>query len=75
MANSEQVKDDFGPLLPLIIGRLRQLLHNDFVELDIQVAEAEVVRRIYSKPERLRHLMEKNPAIKLLTESLGLELD
>ena len=75
MANSEQVKDDFGPLLPLIIGRLRQLLHNDFVELDIQVAAAEVVRRIYSKPERLRHLMEKNPAIKLLTESLNLELD
>ena len=75
MANSEQVKDDFEPLLPLIIGRLRQLLHNDFVELDIQVAAAEVVRRIYSKPERLRHLMEKNPAIKLLTESLNLELD
>lgn len=74
-ANSEQVKADFGSLHDYIVGRLRQLLQNDFVELDIQVAAAEVVQRIYSKPERLRHMMETNPAIRTLTETMDLELE
>ena len=60
------------------VHQANQVLHNhvDAVFMEIaMVAEAEKAQRIFSKPERLRIMMEKNHAVARLVKDLNLRID
>ncbi|MGP1477678.1 MAG: DNA polymerase III subunit gamma/tau [Phocaeicola sp.] len=49
-------------------------LHNSHVKMHIRVAEVKEQHRVFTGPEKLRMMMEKNPYLKELKDTLGLEL-
>ena len=49
-------------------------LHNSHIKMHIRVAEVKEQRRVFTGPEKLRMMMEKNPHLKELKDVLGLEL-
>lgn len=73
--NNQQVKDDIMNLMNrFFLSFLRNRLENDEVVLVCDVAKVQEVERIYSKPERLRMLKERNHYAAELTDRLHLKL-
>lgn len=49
-------------------------LHNDNIQFTVRLAKSSEITRILTKPELFEQMKEKNPAIKRLSDELGLVL-
>jgi len=58
-----------------LMGYLRKRLKNYSIKLELIKSEMSIQTRPYTADEKLKALEEKNPAIKLLKQRLGLQLD
>ena len=72
---NDQVAADMRRLVPRMESYIRQRLLNDDARIVVSVAEAEKVQRKYSKPERLRLMMEKNHAVARLVQGMNLRIE
>ncbi|MEZ4902058.1 MAG: hypothetical protein R2822_10030 [Spirosomataceae bacterium] len=60
---------------PQLLGYLRQHLHNRAIEISYRIAANEGKRNPYTPQEKFNVLAEQHPALRLLQQSLGLEVD
>ena len=72
--NTEINKQYLEDNLRLILDWLQEKLHNDFVEMDIVISETVVNKRAFTSHEIFEEMVEKNPALKKLSDELGLEI-
>jgi hypothetical protein len=72
---NNQVATDLKRMLPGMEKYMRERLLNDETKVEIKVAEAETAKRVYSKADRLRMMMEKNHAVAQLVNELDLKID
>ncbi len=75
-ADSKVLEREIRDLLPDIIGFLRKKLNNDFITLNIVLADIkEQQDKAYFPDEIYKKMTEKNPEIKNLRDQLDLEID
>lgn len=72
---NESSRIDFETEKVHLLGYLRGKLHNHDVTIDIIVNEKIENRKIFSNQDRYNRLHEINPAIELLRNTFGLELE
>ena len=60
-----------------VLSYLRSHLENQSMELEEQVLDADVAPRtkFYTDTDKLKHMIEKNPALLKLRQDLNLDLD
>ncbi len=75
-ADSKVLEREIRDLLPDITGFLREKLNNDFISLNIVLADIkEQQDKAYFPDEIYKKMTEKNPEIKNLRDQLDLEID
>lgn len=74
VVDNEQVKLYMERIAPRVEAHLRKQLHNRKIAMTVRIAEQTDATRIYSKPQQLQAMTQKNPALQKLTEVFGLEL-
>lgn len=75
-ADSKVLEREIRDLLPDIIGFLREKLNNDFISLNIVLADIkEQQDKAYFPDEIYKKMTKKNPEIKNLRDQLDLEID
>lgn len=74
VVDNEQVKLYMERIAPRVESHLRKQLHNRKIAMTVRIAEQTDATRIYSKPQQLQAMTQKNPALQKLTEVFGLEL-
>ncbi len=57
-----------------VLRALRQALHNSHIDIECVVAEGSTARRAFTPREKLKEMMEDNPAVEELVNVFGLEL-
>ncbi len=72
---NNQVANEMARMLPEMESYLRQRMHNSEARIEIRVAEAEKLQRVFSKPERLRSMLAENHALSKLVKDLDMKLD
>jgi DNA polymerase-3 subunit gamma/tau len=58
-----------------LIVFFRNHLENDVFELRRQVREEKQEKKLYTSTDKFNYMAEKNPALKLLKEKLGLDFE
>jgi len=61
--------------LPDILTRLREKLHNDFIEINLLQAEYNQEQMAFTAEEKYAVMVEQNPALEQLKERLKLQID
>lgn len=74
VVDNEQVKLYMVKIAPRVEAHMRQQLHNRKIAMTVRIAEPTDTSRIYSKPQQLQAMTQKNAALQKLTEVFGLEL-
>lgn len=74
VVDNEQVKVYMTKIAPRIEAHMRKQLHNRKITMNVRIAEQTEMTRIYTKPQQLQAMTQKNPALLKLTEVFGLEL-
>lgn len=74
VVDNEQVKLYMTQIASRVEAHMRKQLHNRKISMTVRVAEQAEMTRIYSKPQQLQAMTQKNPALQKLTESFELEL-
>ena len=72
---NNQVASEMKRLLPDMENYIRKRLRNYEAHIEVKVAETEKAQKIFSKPERLRTMMERNHAVARLVKDMNLRLD
>lgn len=72
---NNQVASEMKRLLPRMETYIRKRLNNSEAHIDVRVAEAEKAQKIFSKPERLRTMMQQNHAIARLVKEMNLRIE
>ncbi len=72
---NNQVANDMRRMLPDMESYIRQRMRNAEARIEIRVAEAEQAQRVFSKPERLRNMMEENHALAKLVKDLDMKIE
>ena len=72
---NESSRVDFESEKHNILGYLRGKLHNHDITLEVVVNEKIELRKTFSNQDRYNRLHEINPAIELLRNTFGLELE
>lgn len=72
--NNEQVKVFMLQMAPKIEAHMQNRLHHRNLSMVVQVAEAEVAAKQYTKGEQFQNMAKKNPNLLKLKEAFGLEL-
>ncbi len=73
--NNQTVQHHMEQQYGEIVKFLGQRLNNTELSFSVKLADIQEVKIMYSKPEHLKVLEKRNPAIKELMETLGLQLD
>jgi DNA polymerase-3 subunit gamma/tau len=75
-ADNKVLEREIKALLPEILAMLKKGLHNDFIEISINLADIkEQEDKAYFPDEIYKKMTEKNPAIKNMRDQLDLEID
>ena len=72
--NTQINKDYLNDNSYQIINWLRRKLHNRDIKMTIKVSEKNMIQKPLTTQEIFRDMLDQNPALKNLTEELGLEL-
>ena len=72
--NTEINKQYLDENIKSILDWLRDKLDNDFIEMKILISETVVNRKPFTSNEIFQEMVEQNPALKKLTDELGLEI-
>ena len=73
--NNNQVKQELQSLQQRILSFLQKRLGNDFLSIEIEVADTQVTQQFYTKEGIYKLMTEANPTMKLFVEQFKLELD
>ena len=73
--NNNQVKQELQSLQQRILPFLQKRLGNDFLSIEIEVADTQVTQQFYTKEGIYKLMTEANPTMKLFVEQFKLELD
>ena len=73
LVDNEQVKLYMEQIARRIETHMRDRLHNRNVTMTVRVAEPTEVTRIVSKPQQFQVMAQRNPSLKKLKETFGLE--
>ena len=73
--NNNQVKQELQSLQQRILPFLQKRLGNDFLSIEIEVADTQVTQQFYTKEGIYKLMTESNPTLKLFVEQFKLELD
>ena len=57
-----------------ILDWLHDKLQNNFIEMKIEISETIVNKKAFTSQEIFQEMTETNPALKKLTDELGLEI-
>ncbi len=68
-------KKEFAKYGRQVMDQMRTVLHNDMLRMEVRVADYQRERRAYTAEEKYRVLVEVNPQLKQLKESLSLLLE
>jgi len=68
-------KDIFDKVRIELQKYLRDSIENDSLSLSVELIAEEANRKPYTNKEKFDHLANKNPALKMLKERLGLDPD
>ena len=74
VVDNEIVAKDITTMIPKIQNYLRTQLHNNKVTMTVRVSDAQETVRAYSRVERFKMMVQKNPDLMKLKEIFGLEL-
>ncbi len=72
--NTDINKDYLDSNLGSILNWLQDNLHNDKIEMKILISETVVNKKAFTSQEIFQEMAESNPALKKLTDELGLEI-
>ena len=72
---NNQVANEMKRMLPRMETYIRKRLNNSEAHIDVRVAEAEKAQKIFSKPERLRNMMQQNHAVARLVKEMNLRIE
>lgn len=72
--NTEINKQYLDENVKSILDWLRDKLQNDFIEMKILISETVVNKKPFTSNEIFQEMVEQNPALKKLTDELGLEI-
>ncbi len=72
--NNELFLNEVARIQRRITATMRMALHNDNIQFTVRLAKSSEITRILTKPELFEQMKEKNPAIKRLSDELGLVL-
>lgn len=73
-ANNRQIAQELNKMMPDILANIRQGLKNCKFQLTVHVAEVREIKRIISKREMFKELIEQNSGIETMNKMLNLEL-
>ena len=73
--NNNQVKQELQSLQQRILPFLQKRLGNDFLSIEIEVADTLITQQFYTKEGIYKLMTEANPTMKLFVEQFKLELD
>lgn len=65
----------FNEEQPKLVPYLREKLKNFSLRFEVELVEAEQVKKLYLPEEKYTHMAEKNPALHLLREKLNTDLE
>ncbi len=72
--NSVQ-QDQFRSLKPEIIGFLRRSLNNSSIDVHIELVKSTVENKILTDDQRLKSMMQKNPALLMFKSKFNLDFN
>jgi len=76
IADNKVLDREIKNLLPNILGYLKKELNNDFITINVVLADIKVAQdKAYFPDEIYKKMTEKNPEIKNLRDQLDLEID
>ena len=73
-ANNRQIAQELNKMMPDILANIHQGLKNCKFQLTVHVAEVREIKRIISKREMFKELIEQNSGIETMNKMLNLEL-
>ena len=72
--NTDINKEYIESNLRSILDWLHDKLKNDFIEMKIEISDTIVNKKAFTSQEIFQEMTETNPALKKLTDELGLEI-
>lgn len=72
--NTEINKQYLDDNMQSILDWLKEKLQNDLIEMKILISETVVNKKAFTSKEIFQEMVEKNPALKKLSDELGLEI-
>lgn len=69
------VEESMRQLLPQLISFLRFNLRNDAITITLKLAEGEEKHRNISRLELFNDMLQRNAGLRMLHDTIGLELD
>ncbi|HEY8402802.1 MAG TPA: DNA polymerase III subunit gamma/tau [Cytophagaceae bacterium] len=68
-------QDQLNAIKPDFLEHLRKNLDNNLINLEVEIAKDEEIKKIYTAQEKLLYLSQKYPTVEELRRRLGLETD